>query len=89
MPRVIDPKARAAIRALGFCEVCGRSDLPLHCAHLLARGMGGGKCVDDPINLVCLCWECHGLNHAGKLSFDKLAGIVVKREVWKILQERT
>ena len=84
--RIVDPAARAACRAIGFCEVCGKSEGPFHAAHLLARGMGAGKQMDVPINLICLCPGCHGEAHAGKICFDRLAGIVVMREVWRMLR---
>lgn len=84
---VKDNTALKACRDIGFCEYCGRSDMALHAAHLVARGMGNGSRCDAAINLICLCAACHADSHAGRLRFSTLAEIVVKREVWRMLRE--
>lgn len=45
------------------CGTSGENRLQVH--HIVFRSQGG---TDDPSNLVTVCWQCHNLIHAGKLS---------------------
>lgn len=81
--KIINPFAIAECRSIGFCEHCGHGDV-LQIHHLMAKGHGGAKRVDVAFNLICLCLDCHNKAHAGNITFDKLAGIILKREIWKL-----
>jgi len=78
--RHVDEAMRARFRGVGRCPWCGQWAY-LQCAHVLARGMGGGRVLDVPINLVPLCARCHVDSHAGRrpLACDLLA-VVGARE---------
>lgn len=39
------------------CEICGAKAVDIH--HIEARGMGGSKNKDHPVNLMALCRACH------------------------------
>jgi hypothetical protein len=39
------------------CEVCGAKAVDIH--HIEARGMGGSKDKDHPVNLMAVCRQCH------------------------------
>lgn len=62
----IKPKQRARIllRASGRCELCGKSDSPLHVGHLLSvkHGLMQGLTeleLNDDENLAAFCDECN------------------------------
>ena len=52
---------RKALERAGYkCEICGRSDLPLHVHHIVPRSAGGSH---DLSNLMVLCPLCHSAQH--------------------------
>jgi hypothetical protein len=59
------------------CEVCGQCRGTTQPHHIRTRGAGGS---DVRINLIALCWQCHGQVHAGPIHTDDLVDIVVSRE---------
>lgn len=57
-------------RANGYCEACGiwaKDGGQAH--HIVFKGMGGSKLLDDPINGIWLCLKCHSKAH-NKREFD-------------------
>lgn len=67
------------------CELCG-ADGPNDPHHLWPKGMGGGKQLDVRWNLVTLCRMCHTLAEAGQPHRDRLCGLAIQREVWRLLR---
>lgn len=63
-----------------YCERCGRRDMPIHVHHVRARGMGSGKRMDVPGNLISLCALCHDAAHRG---------VVSREEIWRIVERRS
>jgi 5-methylcytosine-specific restriction endonuclease McrA len=67
------------IRSHGICERCaGMRVAEMH--HRLPRSRGGAL-IEDPFNIVGLCWDCHRLVHdtnerpwlvEGTVSWDKI-----------------
>lgn len=50
------------------CRSCGTGgENRLHVHHIVHRSRGGGH---DAANLVTVCWQCHNLLHAHKLSIS-------------------
>lgn len=39
------------------CEVCGKKAVDIH--HIINRGMGATKQLNDIVNLMAMCRECH------------------------------
>jgi hypothetical protein len=52
----VNVKTRQALikRDLGLCWHCGSSEVTVQ--HRANRGMGGSKLMDNPANLILLCW---------------------------------
>ncbi len=71
----------------GKCENCGKFCKRREGAHLVAKGMGGGRRVDVPFNLLSfgssllmLC-PCHTASHQeGNPSYAKMLDMIAKRE---------
>lgn len=63
---------RAVYRRDGWrCALCDSTDgLQIH--HIKHRGKGGS---DHPMNLITLCWRCHGAAH-GSIMCDAYAAMV-------------
>lgn len=78
MTRIVSRKAIEQARK-PYCERCGRRDLPIHVHHVRARGMGSGKQMDVPSNLISLCLRCHRLAHSGRIRREELIRIVEQR----------
>ena len=74
--RLKDKKAYERARK-PYCEVCGKKAYGgPH--HIFTRGAGG---ADHEYNLIQLCFSCHYEKvPSGKLSREKLLGIVAQRE---------
>ena len=81
----------------GACLWCRRRADRLDPAHIIATGMGGGRRLDHPWNVVPLCRECHNDHHQGQrpLPCDLLLMVAhregvlqedVERELYRILQ---
>lgn len=71
-------------QAGGRCEYCGSPGNHVH--HVWAKGMGGAP-IDLPINLVCLCWNCHTKHHNGGIPCRfTLINILSQREGWESLE---
>lgn len=91
---IIDrPKWRARWRGPGVCELCGLVVTTRECFHILAKGQGGGACLDVVINCLSSCApfsggkDCHTRHHNGSLLYagnkcrtDELLTIVAHRE---------
>ena len=75
--RVRSRRARAEA-LLDHCEYCRRRRPAKHAHHVRSRGAGGH---DDRDNLVCLCWECHGKVHDGRISREALERILRVRRL--------
>lgn len=72
---------RRKFSASGCCEHCHVWQSIRHCAHLFHSGIGGGSRLDVRINMLSLCWLCHGKHHNGhEPSFKTLIGLIAKRE---------
>jgi len=82
--RVVNPDTLAEARNRSHCEWCGEPAYwGLQAAHVIARGMGGGRQLDIPQNLASLCNRCHFESHANRTpSEDDLLRVVVVRERW-------
>lgn len=79
--QVVSPETIREIReqADHRCERCGRwADLEVH--HVVERGMGGGRRVDERWNLVAICPSCHRAYHDGRIPRREFVGIVAHRE---------
>ena len=82
--KVIDKAALATPRS-ALCEYCGRyCRKPTERHHIICRGMGGGKRMDVPENLIDLGgpWdcECHEAAQAAIITPEELLNKVAKRE---------
>ena len=81
--RIINDELLKSGRSPGRCELCRK-----HCRercyhHVIARGMGGAKRLDIPLNLLCLgmfpyC-TCHTLIDC-KEGYQRCLAILSKRE---------
>lgn len=86
MVRLIDADLVNAVRAAarGRCELCGRPCRSLEVHHLIPRGIGGGKRLDHPLNLIALGgpWDCacHHKAENGKIARDELVKRIAQRE---------
>ncbi len=72
-------------RGPGQCGWCARWCNHRQAAHLVAKGMGGGKRLDIRINLISLgcafCCNCHGKSHNGERPmYCDLLAVVAARE---------
>lgn len=89
--RIENEEARRLHRGPGKCEWCLKQCQTRECAHVYAKGLGGGHTLDIPINLVALGiggWvgiaaecNCHSDHHAGREPTRRqLLEIAAKRE---------
>ena len=62
--RSVDRKFSSYIRRGGKCEICGRSDIKLECAHYFSRSKESVRF--DERNCHCLCYNCHKKSHENK-----------------------
>ncbi len=79
--KVIDDALLQTFRDSPKCEWCkaaNRGDIHPH--HLVARGMGGGGRLDMAVNLIALCWRCHGMVHTGHIQQCDLVAVIAARE---------
>lgn len=78
---VINPATIRQIReeAGGRCTRCGKqSRLEVH--HVMERGMGGGRRVDERWNLIALCPACHRAYHDGQISRLEFITLIAQRD---------
>lgn len=81
--KIIRPDLLKQFHRFPKCELCGAVNFdgldPHHC--VIKRGMGGGKRIDDWINLAALCrLPCHRKAEDGKLPPLLLVDIIATRE---------
>ena len=76
---VKDKTLLGKFRRATACEWCGRRR-PCDPHHLWPRGLGGGRRLDVPANLIALCRPCHDDAHAGRIRRNDLVAIVARRE---------
>lgn len=75
------------------CDFCGKRP-PSQAHHVYCRGFGSGSRLDHFLNVLSVCWECHGKYQADrKAGFDQIAereglmdGSQVQEIVWQILR---
>ena len=96
--RIVDENLLERVRLGGQCCWCRRrTTQKLDPAHIIATGMGGGRRLDHPWNVVGLCRECHNQHHAGHrplpcdlfLMVAHREGMLqedIERELYRILQ---
>lgn len=83
---IIDETVLQSFRDARQCEVCDKVG-PVEPHHILAKGMGGGKRLDVPYNLVACCRECHTGIHVGNgPPLDYLLATAAKRELYKLMR---
>jgi hypothetical protein len=77
-----DESLLTQFRRKTHCEWClrprRRGELQVN--HVFCRGQGGGKRLDIRVNLVSLCWQCHGSYHDGWIKRRELLDLVAARE---------
>ena len=84
--RVSDPKGMKRVKAIDFCERCGRVSngfYNLEVAHVISRGAGGPDIKENCIKLcgpAAMSAGCHGLNHKGRVGQNELFEIIANRE---------
>ena len=85
-PRIENPKLMKQLKIeVGCCEKCG-NPYNLESAHIIAKGMGGGKGPDIRENAVVFCGPaalgagCHGADHRGEISQEEKFEIAGRRE---------
>lgn len=86
--RIVNESVLNLFRNKEVCEWCRRrtsSDQPLHPHHFRAKGMGGGRRLDHPWNLLALCFQCHNEVHNGQIPRCDLLAVIAARE--KVNQE--
>lgn len=64
--KLVNEKLLDLFRGDGPCEWCRRWSYCRHAAHVFSRGQGGAFRLDHRLNIVSLCWQCHGNHHAGR-----------------------
>jgi len=84
-----DPDLLKAMAGPGECELCGRYCERREAHHAEAKGMGAGKQIDAPFNLVSVgrsddypltkC-RCHRLLHDGNLPRRCVISVIALRE---------
>lgn len=81
---VIAPDLLKSFHTPGVCELCGRVCRAREPHHVLGRGMGRGRRIDHPWNLLCVgtVWECscHSRAQGYKISQSAQWAIIDKRE---------
>jgi hypothetical protein len=71
----------AEFRKRSHCEWCLRPRRgKLEPNHIFGRGAGGGQRLDIRVNLVSLCWQCHGDYHDGWIKRRELLEVAAGRE---------
>jgi hypothetical protein len=78
---IIDEELLDQFRRKTRCEYCkqhSRSGCDPH--HYKAKGMGGGKRLDHPWNMIALCRACHSAVHDGNIPRCSLLLIIATRE---------
>lgn len=83
MATLRDEAARERARNRPCCETCGLVPplgMRLDASHFIARGMGGGRCIDHDANLAGQCRWCHGLWEDGKMPKQKMLEAIAARE---------
>ena len=90
--RVIDPKLCAEFRQPGPCGWCGRWCQRPECAHVMAKGVGGGRQLDIRINLIPLGgpWECqcHLAQHSALKRLKMPGGVIADAPTQEQLLEK-
>ena len=66
------------------CELCGKNGIEIH--HITSRGLKSFECIgviyddiNDILNLIGLCRDCHNKAHGGELSKENLYKIHYNR----------
>jgi hypothetical protein len=81
---IINEELLAYFRGRELCELCGRQLVPgefAHPHHVHPRGLGGGSRLDVALNLLSVCWQCHGGGaHDGKKARQQGMEIIAYRE---------
>jgi|ERR1700719_671738 len=82
---IIDEPLLASMRLAGPCDLCSKWCRSREPAHILSRGMGGGRRIDHRLNLLALgtvfqC-DCHNRIHRGKIGEAEQWAAVAEREV--------
>lgn len=83
---IVNNKLLQSGHGAGRCEICGKWCRWREFHHIQPRGMGGGKRLDIPINLICVGstqnWQCpcHGRCERKEITQDQCWAIVAKRE---------
>lgn len=82
--KITNGKLLAPMRLPGRCELCGRACGQREVHHVFCKGMGGGSCLDVPINLVSLgafgnCC-CHSQFHGGHIARAEFLAVIASRE---------
>lgn len=72
-------KRKIKNRDIGVCQKCGRSDLKLVCHHI-----DYDKENNAPINLITICWSCHGKTLSNREYWtDFYKTFLEQRKVWE------
>ena len=83
---IVDDRLLDTLRGPGLCELCGKRCRSREAVHLHAKGMGGGRRVDVPINLLsagrgeAFQCQCHRESHDGNMDRQRLLDAIAKRE---------
>lgn len=84
--KIISEKTLDLYRGPGRCQFCGNSCSKREPHHLRAKGLGSGKRIDIPINLIALgstplfqC-SCHTKIGDGNIKAANVLAIVAQRE---------
>lgn len=101
--RIIDEATLDLFRSKSHCEWCGRWTSRPEPHHWIAKGMGGGRRLDVPWNLIALCGPnpmgvgCHRLAEDGHIPRRALLAVIAKRErqpqeaieaeLWEIIRQ--
>jgi len=85
--KIINDRFLAEYRLRGACEICNKMCHVREPAHVIARGLGGGKRMDVPLNLLALgssikmCCPCHTMQHQMNQPDDlEMFAMAAKRE---------
>ncbi len=79
MSKIINKPLLTFFATLPRCEYCRQRPAD-HAHHVFGKGFGGWSRFDVRINLMGLCWVCHGLYHDGHIERADLLLLVAKRE---------
>lgn len=79
--RIINEALLDTFRRKEACEYCKtRTQSGLDPHHYLAKGMGSGRRIDHPWNLLAVCRACHQLIHQGQIARCDLLAVIATRE---------